>query len=367
MKHLFSLGLAVLLSFFLVSPVQAKIISKEKGTVTVAAGEVINDDLFIGAESVDIAGTVNGDIYVGAGTVNFNGRVTGDLVVGAGTVIIDKAVIGDSLIVGAGTVTIDDQSRIGGSLLVGTGTLDNQARVGRNVMVGAGTIKLNAPVGGEARLGTGTLSLGPKTVINGDLSYTSEELNQDEKAVIKGTVSRYEIPESKKWDKGAVKQNMLKAWRVAQFGLTAFSFLGALIVGLVMLWILAKPTQAIGDKIVAQFGSSLGWGFVLLFITPPALMLLMFTGVGLPLAMIVGALFVLDLYLAKIFASLALGKVLARNFGWKLRPAAVFFVGLVVYYLLRLIPVVGMFVRLAALLAGLGGVWLYKKQLLGKK
>ena len=96
-------------------------------------------------------------------------------------------------------------------------------------------------------------------------------------------------------------------------------------------------------------------------------MLLMFTGVGLPLAMIVGALFVLDLYLAKIFASLALGKVLARNFGWKLRPAAVFFVGLVVYYLLRLIPVVGMFVRLAALLAGLGGVWLYKKQLLGKK
>jgi len=369
MKHLFSLGLAVLLSFFLVSPVQAKIISKEKGTVTVAAGEVINDDLFIGAESVDIAGTVNGDIYVGAGTVNFSGRVSGDLVVGAGIVVIDKAIIGDSLIVGAGTVTIDDQTRIGGSLLAGTGTLDNQARVGRNVMVGAGTTKLNNTVGGEVRLGTGTLSLGPKTVINGDLTYASEEeISQDEKAVIRGEVSKHQTPQFKQWDRQAMREKMAKVWFAAKLGMTAMSFFGTLLVGLVMLWLMGKPTQAISEKIQGSLLASLGWGLVLLFVAPPALMLLMFTVIGAPLALIFGLLLVIDLYLAKIFAALALGKVISRNFGWKkLTAPAIFFVGLVVYYLLRLIPVVGMFVRLLALLAGLGGVWLYKKQLLAKK
>lgn len=360
---------ALLVSFFLVaSPVQAKIITKEKGTVTVAAGEVINDDLFIGAESADIAGTVNGDIYVGAGTVKFTGRVSGDLVVGGGTVIIDKAVIGDSLIVGAGTVTIDEQSRIGGSLLAGTGTLDNQARIGRNIMVGAGTIKLNNTVGGEARMGTGTLSLGPKTVINGDLTYSSEELNQDEKAVIKGEVTKHQAPKVKQWNDGQIKAQMAQVWRSAKFALHTVSFLGSLLVGLFLIWVLAKPAQAISDKIQISLGASLGWGLVLLFVAPPVLMLLLFSVIGAPLALIFGLLFAIDLYLAKIFASLALGTVVSRNFGWKqLSPAAVFFVGLVVYYLLRLIPVVGMFIRLLALLAGLGGVWLYKKQLLAKK
>lgn len=369
MPMLNKLGLltAIILGLFIASPVEAKVMMKEKGAVIVPATEVINDDLYIGAETADIAGVVNGDIYVGAGTVNFSGRVSGDLVVGAGTVTIDQAFIGDSLIVGAGTVTIDEQTRIGGSLLAGSGTLDNQARVGRNAMIGAGTVTLNAPVAGEARIGAETLTLGPLTVIGHDLTYAAQELDQNEKAVIRGEVKRHELPEGKKWDQPALRKNMLKFWQAAQFGLTAFSFFGALIVGLAMLWLLGKPTLAIGDKIVTKFGSSLGWGFVLLFITPPALMLLMFTGVGLPLAFILGGLFVIDLYLAKIFAAMALGKVLARQFDWKLKPAPVFLVGLIAYYLLRLIPVVSFFVCLIALLAGLGGVWLYKKQLLAKK
>jgi len=36
-------------------------------------------------------------------------------------------------------------------------------------------------------------------------------------------------------------------------------------------------------------------------------------------------------------------------------------------YFLHFIPVIGFFVRLIALLSGLGGVWLYKKALLTKK
>ncbi|MDZ4229142.1 MAG: hypothetical protein U1C50_02710 [Patescibacteria group bacterium] len=360
---------AFILSLFLVSPVQAKVITKEKGTVTVAAGEVINDDLFIGAESVDIAGTINGDIYIGAGTVNFSGRVSGDLVVGAGTVTIDKAFIGDSLIVGAGTVIIDEQSRIGGSLLAGVGTLDNQARVGRNFMVGAGKVKLDAPVGGEARVGSGSLSLGPKTLITGDLTYVMEEdLDQAATAMVKGKVTKHQAPEMKRFENKQWQEQMSKVWRSVRLALQAVSFFGALIVGLVLLWLLGKPTQAISDKIQTKFGASLGWGLVLLFVAPPALLLLMLTGVGAPLAFILGGLLAIDLYLAKLFAAMAMGKVISHNFGWKkLSPQAVFFVGLVVYYLLRLIPLVGFFVGLLACLSGLGGLWLYKKQLLAKK
>lgn len=360
MKYIYSVFLAVLLNLLAVFPVQAKVITQEKGLVTIPVGEVINDDLIIGAESVDISGTVNGDIYVGAGTVNFSGKVSGDLVIGAGTVNIDQAVIGDSLIIGAGTVIIDEKSRIGGSLLVGAGTLSNQAPVGRNFMAGAGNIKLNALVGGEARLGGSSLSLGPKTVINGDLIYAIEnELDQAETAVIKGEITKHRTPEIKRFDNQKTKAQMAGIWRSAKLALNFMSFLGSLLTGLVILWLFKAPAAAIADKISSRFLPSLGWGLVVLFVVPPTLFLLGLTIIGLPLAGLGGLLFLIDLCLAKIFASFALGKAMQRYFNWqKLSVSAVFSAGLAVYYLLRIIPGIGFFVHLVALLAGLGGCWL---------
>ncbi|MEK7513262.1 MAG: hypothetical protein AAB580_00040 [Patescibacteria group bacterium] len=351
MPNKLALLITFVLSLFLASPTQAKVITQEKGNVSIPANEVINDDLFVAADSVDISGTVNGDIYIGAGTVNFSGKVSGDLVIGAGTVSINQATIGDSLIVGAGTVTIDAQSRIGGSLLAGVGTLDNQARIGRNFMAGAGTIKLNALVNGEAMLGSGSLALGPQAMINGDLTYATEEkLDQAQTALVKGKVTQYQAPEVKHWD--AQK-------RSAKLALRVISFFGVLLTGLVILWLFRIPVVAAAEKINLKFIPSLGWGLIIVFVTPPALFLLAITGIGLPLAILGGLLFLIDLYVAKIFASLALGKALQRYFNWqKLSVPATFSIGLVVYYLLRLIPGIGFFVHLVALLTGLGGCWL---------
>ncbi|MDZ4229494.1 MAG: hypothetical protein U1C50_04575 [Patescibacteria group bacterium] len=55
---------------------------------------------------------------------------------------------------------------------------------------------------------------------------------------------------------------------------------------------------------------------------------------------LLAGLLAIDLYLAKLFAAMAMGKVISHNFGWKkLSPQAVFF----------------------------GGLWLYKTQLWAKK
>lgn len=360
--------IVLVFGLLLVSPVEAKVMVQEKGSIRIPVGELINDDLFIGAETAAIDGTINGDVYIGAGNVNVSGRISGDLVIGAGTVVIERATIGDSLIIGAGTVTIDAQSRIGGSLLIGAGNVDNQASVGRHFFAGAGNLQLNGPIGREARFGVGKLRLGPKAVIGGDLIYASEEvIDQDKVAVVRGKITRHEQPQWQGFDRPEMKQKMIKAWKVAGLGMQAFSFLGSLVVGLTLLWLLPKPVQLVAEKINSKFSASLGWGLVMLFVVPPAILLLMLTGIGLPLAFIGGLLFIIDLYLAKIFASMAFGKVIAHLFGWKLKPASIFLVGLMAYYFLRLIPFIGIFVCLIALFAGLGGLWLYKKQLLAKK
>jgi len=67
MKKVFStLLIFSLFCFIFADKALAKVIVQEKGTVNIAKEEVLDDDLFIGADTVNIEGTVNGDVFIGA-------------------------------------------------------------------------------------------------------------------------------------------------------------------------------------------------------------------------------------------------------------------------------------------------------------
>lgn len=63
--------------------------------VVVAADEVIDDDLFVVAESFTLDGVVNGDLIVVAGSITINGRVQGDLAGVGQTLAINGEVADD--------------------------------------------------------------------------------------------------------------------------------------------------------------------------------------------------------------------------------------------------------------------------------
>ena len=60
--------------------------------------------------------------------------------------------------------------------------------------------------------------------------------------------------------------------------------------------------------------SNLGWGFLVLVLAFPAFIILMLTGIGIHLALILMVLFFLTLYVSKLFVGMAIGKKLATYF-----------------------------------------------------
>ena len=129
-----------------------------------------------------------------------------------------------------------------------------------------------------------------------------------------------------------------------------------------MLYLFEKPSQQIVDGLEKNLLASFGWGLLVLILSLPALILLMITGIGLPLALILGALFLIDLYLTKIIIGFELGrKVETVVFKKKNNPYLSLSLGLAVYYLLASLPVVGPLVTLFALVLGLGALIRYKK------
>jgi uncharacterized Tic20 family protein len=369
--------------FIFTTPALAKVMYEEKGSVVISNTETVDDDLFVGAESVTIDGNVLGSVFVGTGRYAQSGSIKGDLVlgtenaiisgsvggdiyVGAGSVTISNAKIGGNIIAGAGTITIDKESQIGGSLIAGSGDLKNAAPVGRNVVVGASTVYLDSKVGKEVRVGGGDIALGPNANIAGNLTYAfdeeSDNVAQDPKAVVAGTTSRYTPPQQVQDEMNKSREDMRKFGMAANRGWLLISFIGSLLVGFLLLKLLPKTSLGLSNQVKDGLLHSIGIGFLIVVFAIPVLLVLALSIIGLPLAGLLLLLLCIALHIAKLVASYALGRFVTAQFNLnKTGIYATAFIGLSIFYLLRAVPGIGWIVSTLFTWTGLGAIWLYTR------
>jgi cytoskeletal protein CcmA (bactofilin family) len=176
------------------------------------AGEVVNDDLYVGASEIYIDGTVDGDLIAAGGYIEINGVVTGD-VLAAGAGIKIRGQVGDDVRVagagidltgvvaddffaaGGGTpggfsipiqigntsvqqgVRLADVAEIGGDAAIVGGTGDLAGQIGGDLVSGMSQLSMSAHVGGNAELNAGQLFIDDQSRVEGTLKYsTSEQL-----------------------------------------------------------------------------------------------------------------------------------------------------------------------------------------------
>lgn len=382
MKKLISSIFYVLCSLFVfATPVLAKVMYEEKGSVVISKSETVDDDLFIGAETITVdgnvlgsvfagsgryvqTGTIKGDLVLGTGNAMITGAVSGDVYIGAGDVMLSKLMVGGNIIGGAGNLTIDKESKIGGSLIAGSGNLKNAASIGRNLMVGAGTVYLDSKVGKEARVGGGEIVIGPNTNIIGNLTYAlgeeTDNLTQDPKAVIGGTTTRYTPPVDARRDMDKFRQDFGKFSIAAHRGWLIISFLGSLLLGFLLLRLFPKTGLGLSQTLEHSPIRSLGIGFLIVIFALPVMLVMAISVIGLPIVGLMIPVFAVCLIVAKLVTSYALGRFVARQFNWnKTGIYATYFVGLAIFYLLRSLPGIGWVAYMLFTWVGLGAIWDY--------
>lgn len=346
------------LVFFTISvtEVSAKVLTNRDGDVNIAKTEVINDDLFIGAQNTTIDGTVNGDIFAGGGNVTINGIVNGNLHVGAGIVTLRGKIKGN-VYIGSGNVTISE-SIIGGSLLVGAGSvnIDKKTAIGGSVIAGTGSITLDSQVKRSIYLGAGSATIGSNAKIGKDLYYAvnknGKDINMVTGAVVSGNVYKTSYQPA--------SAPTIKVPQNAGLVMKILSFIGALIVGFVYFRLCKVQFTEAANLTSKAFWKSLGIGFLVTIGAIPALLVAMITVVGMPLAGITFLVFLLGLYFAKIVVAIALGNWITVKLKWnELSPYWIFAIGLVVIYILKFIPVLGGFVSIVVVWTGLGALILH--------
>lgn len=371
------LGLLLALPAFFVSTTasQALYMTSEQ-VVEIAADETIDDDVFLAGGTVFVRGTINGDLYAAGGTIEIDGTVTGDIIAAGGTILISGTVgqdiraaggtitisnteIADGVSLAGGSLTIDGNSSVGGSFLAAGGTVNNRADVGRHFIVGAGTVSLNGNVGGDAEIGSGSLSIGPGVSIGGNLRYPETSESQiAETASISGTVEQFATDYDRPGFAG--EADAAKAIWAANYAFQVWSFFAALLVGLLTLYLLPKTSLGMAETLRNAAPKSLLIGFITFMLAGPVLLMLFISMIGIPLALILTALYLVSMYMAKLVVGLSVGLALRDQFDLKnVGPYLALVIGLALYYLLGMIPVLGFFVSLLTIFAGLGAMYLW--------
>lgn len=154
---IFTLLTLMLLTF--ATPVHA-FEGRDGDKVVIAADEVIEDDLYVGANEFVLDGTVKGDVIVGGAIITINGTVEGDLWAAGQAVIINGIVMDDARIAGAG-LQLGNNAQVGGDLLAAGASLETKpgSTVGNDLLVGTGQALLAGDVKRDVLAGAGALEL----------------------------------------------------------------------------------------------------------------------------------------------------------------------------------------------------------------
>ena len=343
--------------------------------VVVPAGKVIDRDYVVYGRSVQISGTVNGDVYAAGGQVVIDGTINGDLLAAGGTVTISGTVAQDARLAGrkiavsgaigrnitaaGANVQLTPSATVRSGIIAGGGNVDIAARVAGDAKIGARSILVSSLVEGNLTAAAETIRLTSQATVSGNLVYWSRNSPSiDDHATISGKLIRRELPQTV-----LSPEDLFLAMVGLKLGVVIASFVSTLVLGLLLIRYYPVSTQQALLHLRQRPFVSLGVGILTLILTPFLAMLLVVTVVGIPLAAIIFTWYLIVVYVCRIVVILWAGLLLFRSFG-KGEPArSAFVVGLLLYSLLTLVPILGALLSLLVILFGLGTVVMAKRDI----
>ena len=383
----------------------------------IAAGEftldgTVKGDLFVVGGILEINGTIEGDLVAAGQSIAINGTVEDDARIAGYALTIDGDVADDMIAAGF-SVEHEPEATAGGDLLsVGYQTV-LAGDVAGDTEIGGVAVELTGAIGGDVSVDVGGVEPGQTmppgfpffaapnmppvptvspglTVresarIGGDLDYTANaEADVPTGAVAGDTRFTQYVPEApaKPEVKAPSPAALAGRWFLRQLR----RLFTLLLAGALMMWLVPDWTRKIADTVQSKPLPSLGWGVVAIAAFALAMLALVIATVL--LAIVFGIVTLGELagrfamlgsiatgmlgfgfsvtwaYVTRVVIGLLLGQLIFQLFK---SPVAEhrwwpMLLGVFVFVIVAAIPVLGWLARLAAVLLGLGAIWLWASE-----
>lgn len=334
-------------------------LSTRSGLHFYAGGDVDVTDpaetAFVAGGTVRVSSENVGEIIAAGGTVDVPNAKTSRIIAAGGTVKIRDSEIAKTVIAAGGSVKVRD-TRVLGDVILSGGDVNFKGDVGGDFIAAGGDLDIGGQFAGDVTLRSADITLAPDTHIAGNLTYASHDALSVPAGVVDGTVTRQEWRREHDWF-GEITTGKIVAFSL----LAVLGVIAALSVfaGVVLIFF-ARQIGKASATVTEQPLQSLGLGVLLAIVLPVTMIVLMITIIGIPLGLFTmaayGVLFGLGIVVAAYWLGMKLRKVMTHDavppryaaaLGWTL-------LGLVVFTLVGMVPLVGNLAQFFALVTGFG-------------
>jgi cytoskeletal protein CcmA (bactofilin family) len=310
------------------------------GDAVLAAGTVlvngdVRDDVLAAGRYVNIAGGVGDDVRLAGEVVTVSGNVLGHAAIAASEVRITK-----------GAWIRDWAWLAGSSVLIDGG-------IGGDLLVAGSDVRITGDVRGDADIIADRIHIGDGAVINGDLTWRSEnEPIIDDTVVIRGEIIRGELPDIDEGDS--------LAWRL-------LAMLSVVLAAGVLFTLFRSHCESCAALLEARPGISLLLGLVVFATVPLVTALLFATAIGAVLGVLLLMTYGIAILLGFLTGIVALARLGLR---WRRgngepTPAMTWLAIAVVGLVIGILGPLGFPVGFFLMLFGLGVLTLHVKALRG--
>jgi len=286
------------------------------------------------SQDLDVLGEVKGSVRGFAQNINVNGK------------------LGRNLLVFCYTLDVKPDAEIEKDITAFCGKMTLDGKLGGSLKGGVGELIISGVVNGDVSIEAEKITLMPTARIEGDFKYESEkEAKIESGAQVSGETVWTEIDTE--------KEKKPKSIFTGKSIIMEMLFLLALMVtGIVLTLIFKKNAQQAKQAISNYFLKTLGLGFVFMVCIPIAILILLITILGIPIAIIALFVYAILVYIAKIPVATFVGEKILKALGKQGEPSLIWsmLLGLVVLTLVLNIPYLEWPIYFVVLFTGFGAI-----------
>lgn len=360
--------LLFLFVLFLIPLSSQAYVIKSDDFIYIAKDEVVEGNFYFAGQSLTVEGLIQGDLIGIAQNIQINGIIEGDLITACQNLTINGEIKGNlrtlnNITYINGTVEknvnflgenliLNQDSSIGKDLWLQAMNLELYGKINNNLHGGSMSALINGEVGKNINLVLdnkkskkyySSLKIGENAIILGNLNYTSgNEANILSKNISGETKQKF--PESKK---GKNKSSKL-----------FYSIISSFIIALIINRLFKKQLKETKELLIKKNYKLLLPGTIIFILAPISVLIIFITIIGIPLALILLALWFLILYLSKIIVAMLLGDYIfillkKENINETLKILS----GIIVAFLIFALPYIGWLFSLASMIAIFGAIY----------
>ena len=308
----------------------------------VVVDDLINGDLFCVGNSVVIDAIVNGDVICAGGTVIIRGDVSSDIRILANTITLDGNVKGNATLIG-GSVTIGKNAVVGEDSSITAQQINHAGSIGRDAIMRAQTVNVQGNIGRQLQLYHTNATIGDTAAI-GTIRYTSPNGLTLPQSLQNIPVHQMPI------DIAYRATDALSSTAIVAALMYIGLFLSLLLTALGVAFLFPRSLEDSIFYANKQPVTTAAAGLIAIVVVPVALMLLMVSVVGIPLALIIGSLFLAVVLLSAPFVAHFIGNLFFSERSHPIRAL----VGAIILIMLYVIPIINIFVAIAVTIFGTG-------------